>query len=76
MHAIKAVYSGTVFKPIEPVPVDEDYEVVITFTTPIKKPERLQKHFSKSEKNIITKSLFGVLPPDIDLNKAREERLR
>jgi hypothetical protein len=76
MHTIRAVYNGTDFKPIEPIPVNEEYEVVITFTTPLKKPEIPQKRFSIAEKDIITKSLFGVLPSDIDLDKAREERLR
>jgi len=76
MYAIKAVYDGMGFKPREPVPVSGEYEVVITFTAPVKSPESLSKRFSQTEKNAITKSLFGVLPPDIDLNEAREERLR
>ena len=37
MYAIKAIYDGTNFKPMQPIPVEEDYEVVITFIEPVKK---------------------------------------
>ena len=35
MQAIKAVYDGSSFTPTEPVPVQGQYEVVITFIKPI-----------------------------------------
>jgi hypothetical protein len=35
MHAIKAIYNEKGFYPIQPIPVDEDYEVVITFINPL-----------------------------------------
>ena len=75
MYAIKAIYDGTDFKPKEPIPVNEEYEVVITFTTPVKNTAQ-PKHFSNAEKDALRKFLFGVLPPTIDLHGAREERLR
>jgi predicted DNA-binding antitoxin AbrB/MazE fold protein len=37
MHAIEAIYNGTNFMPIQPIPVKEDYKVVITFIEPVKK---------------------------------------
>jgi predicted DNA-binding antitoxin AbrB/MazE fold protein len=76
MYAINAVYDGTSFKPREPIPVNEEYEVVITFTMPVKNPETMPKRFSRTEKDEITNSLFGVLPSDVDLDEARAERLR
>jgi hypothetical protein len=76
MYAIKALYNGTDFKPKEPIPVNEEYEVVITFTTPVKNPKRQTRYFSNAEKDALRKSLFGVLPSNIDLDEAREERLR
>jgi len=76
MYAINAVYDGTGFKPREPIPVNEEYEVVITFTIPVKKSEIIPKRFSKTEKDEITNSLFGVLPSNVDLDEARAERLR
>jgi hypothetical protein len=75
MFAIKALYDGTDFKLKEPIPVNEEYEVVITFTTPVKNPERRSRHFSTAEKDSLRKSLFGILPSNIDLDREREERL-
>ena len=37
MYAIKAIYDGTNFKPKQPIPVSENYEVIITFIEPVKK---------------------------------------
>ncbi|MCL2295136.1 MAG: hypothetical protein FWC36_09785 [Spirochaetes bacterium] len=54
MYAIKAVYNGVNFEPKEPIPVNEKYEVIITFTTPLKNITPSQKIFSKAEKDIIT----------------------
>ena len=34
MHAIKAIYDGSVFKPMQPIPVQEECEVIITFLEP------------------------------------------
>jgi predicted DNA-binding antitoxin AbrB/MazE fold protein len=76
MYAINAVYDGTEFRPKEPIPVNEEYEVVITFTLPLKNSKTPLRRFSKAEKDEITKSLFGVLPPDVNLDEARAERLR
>ena len=76
MYSIKALYDGAVFKPIEPIPVNEEYEVVITFTNPVKNQKTITRNFSKTEKQRIINSLFGVLPSNVDLDKSREERLR
>ncbi|MCL2765173.1 MAG: DUF104 domain-containing protein [Treponema sp.] len=49
MQAINAIFDGNNFKPVEPIPVREKYEVVITFTKPINnidtKRQRILKHF-------------------------------
>ena len=37
MYAIKAIYDGINFKPMQPIPVKENYEVVITFIEPVNK---------------------------------------
>ncbi|MCL2050953.1 MAG: DUF2281 domain-containing protein [Lachnospiraceae bacterium] len=47
MHAIKAIYNESGFYPMQPIPVDEDYEVVITFINPIKKPQSNLNETSK-----------------------------
>jgi len=49
MQAINAIFDGNRFMPVEPIPVKEKYEVVITFTKPINtidtKRQRILKHF-------------------------------
>ena len=51
METIKGIYDGKNFLPIEPVPVEGNYEVTITFTKPMmtkeKKKEILIRHFGK-----------------------------
>ena len=36
MYAIKGVYDGNCFRLMQPIPVKEEYNVVITFTDPVK----------------------------------------
>jgi hypothetical protein len=49
MQTINAIFDGNFFKPIEPIPVEGKYEVVITFTKPIdvkdSKRQRILSHF-------------------------------
>ena len=37
MYAVKALYDGVSFKPKQPIPIKEHYEVIITFVEPVKK---------------------------------------
>jgi hypothetical protein len=39
MYAIKGIYDGNCFRLEEPVPVKEEYKVVITFIDPVKKSQ-------------------------------------
>ena len=36
MYAIKGIYDGNCFRLEQPIPVKEEYKVVITFTDPVK----------------------------------------
>jgi len=45
MYAVKAIYDGVNFKPKQPIPVKEQYEVVITFIEPIKEVTGKNSHF-------------------------------
>jgi len=36
MYAVKALYDGVNFNPKQPIPVKEQYEVIITFVEPVK----------------------------------------
>ena len=49
MFNIKAIYNGKEFQPKEPIPVNEEYEVTITFVAPLNRPE------NQREKGKITK---------------------
>jgi len=40
MYAVKAIYDGVNFKPTQPVDVEGQYEVVITFIEPISVPTK------------------------------------
>jgi hypothetical protein len=49
MQTISAIFDGNYFKPMEPIPVEGKYEVLITFTKPIDtkitKRQRMLKYF-------------------------------
>ena len=71
MQAIKAVYDGYSFKPQQPIPVQGQYDVVITFIEPIveKKDEKLdcQKRrlgFLKDKLPPLPDSFFDPLPEE------------
>ena len=48
MHAVNAIYDGTNFKAVQPIPVNESYKVVITFIEPI--PEKSKKVSNATKK--------------------------
>ena len=45
MYAVKAIYDGVTFKPKQPIPVKEQYEVVITFIEPVEKATKKNPRF-------------------------------
>jgi hypothetical protein len=64
MQTINAIFDGNYFKPIEPIPVKGQYEVLITFTKPIDtkstKRQRILKYFgSWDDEDVKT---MAVLP--------------
>jgi len=76
MYAVKAIYDGNYFKPVEPIPVEGKYEVVITFTNPIdtkdKKRQRILKHFGTWDDEDI-KILNKIIKERADFSKNRDE---
>ncbi|MDR1748066.1 MAG: DUF104 domain-containing protein [Spirochaetaceae bacterium] len=62
MYAVKAIYDGTKFKFAEPLPIKENYEVIITFTNPIQKTqEDILQYFNiwdKSDVDCITEIIM------------------
>jgi predicted DNA-binding antitoxin AbrB/MazE fold protein len=70
MQAIKAIYDKGYFRTVQPVPVDEDYEVIITFIEPLKREQK-----SKSEtRNIFDLAGQILLADDYDYKKMREAK--
>ena len=51
MQTIKAIYDGISFKPTQPIPVKENYEVFITFVEPIKENKKRIMEFAGIWKN-------------------------
>ena len=48
MQSINAVYDGVRFKPIQPVPINGKYKVIITFVEPLQKDKR--NHITLAER--------------------------
>lgn len=51
MQAIRAIYDGIDFKPMQPIPVKENYEVIITFVEPIREKRKYIMEFAGIWKN-------------------------
>ena len=73
MYAIKAIYDGTNFKPMQPIPVKENYEVVITFVEPIKKDVEDINEKVKLPRSTARGVLKGKVWMSDDFNEPLEE---
>jgi len=75
MQAINAVFDGNFFKPLEPIPVDGKYEVVITFTKPIdtkdSRRQRILKHFGTWDDEDV-KTINEIVEERINFSKGRD----
>ena len=70
MQAIRAIYDGVGFKPKQPIPVQENYEVVITFLEPANNDQPTDYE----PKNIFDLAGLNLLADDYDYKKMREAR--
>ena len=61
MYAVKAIYSENTFKLGEPIPFDEDYEVVIAFTAPLKKTQKNLLKFCGAWDTKTAKSVLNIV---------------
>ena len=73
MHAIKAIYDGISFTPMQPIPVEGNYEVVITFVEPIKKSAAIEGTLLKLPRLTIKGLLKGKVKMSSDFNEPIEE---
>ena len=51
MYSIKAIYDGVRFNPMQPIPVKENYEVIITFIEPVGENQNRIMEFAGIWKN-------------------------
>jgi predicted DNA-binding antitoxin AbrB/MazE fold protein len=76
MQAINAIFDGNYFKPLEPIPVEGKYEVVITFTKPIDakntRRQRILKHFGTWNDEDV-KTIEEIVEERINFSKNRDE---
>ena len=61
MYAIKAIYDGTNFRLMQPIPVKENYEVVITFVEPLKRNQKNIMDFAGIWKDENVIDLDGIM---------------
>jgi len=73
MYAIKGIYDGTNFKPVQPVPVEGNYEVVIMFVEPAKKDVTDIEASAKLPRSTIKGLLKGKVTMSNDFNEPIEE---
>ena len=70
MNAIEAIYDGNSFKPMQPIPVEGNYRVIITFIEPVKNDTDEKVKLPRS-------GLFGILKGKVwmsdDFNEPLEE---
>ena len=75
MQAINAIFDGNTFKPMEPIPVEGKYEVVITFTKPVNpkgsRRQRILKHFNTWDEDDI-KTINEIVEERVNFSKNRD----
>jgi hypothetical protein len=76
MQTINAIFDGNHFKPIEPIPVEGKYEVLITFTKPIDtksmKRKRILKYFGSWDDEDV-KITNEIVEERINFSMGRDE---
>jgi len=73
MQTIKAIYDGTNFRLMQPIPVKENYEVFITFVEPVKKDPVNVKQSAKLPRSTAYGILKGKVWMSDDFNEPIEE---
>jgi len=73
MQTIKAIYDGINFKPIQSIPVNEKYEVFITFIKPLKEDAINEEKAKKRPLSELKGLLKGKVWMSDDFNEPLEE---
>ena len=75
MQAIKAIYDGVNFKLKQPIPVNEEYEVVITFIEPLRKSSLDTKSKKKHSRSDFIGLFEGKIKMADDFNEPIEDMM-
>ena len=73
MYAVKAIYDGITFKPMQPIEVEGNFEVVITFLEPLKSDVEVLEQSKKRPRSEIIGCLKGKVWMSDDFNDPIEE---
>ena len=73
MHAIKAIYDGTEFKPVQPIPVEGNYKVFIIFAEPMEKVVENKKEQKQTQRSDFIGSWKNSIWISEDFNEPLEE---
>ena len=73
MYSIKAIYDGINFKPVQPIPVKENYEVIITFIEPVKNLTEINFEREKFPRSTVKGLLKNKVTMSDDFNEPLEE---
>jgi hypothetical protein len=76
MLAIQGIYDGVAIKPMEEIPFNEEYEVVITFLKPQKEKLSEKDNSDITERLAVIDSMIGVLPSTVTNDEIKEERMK
>ncbi|MCL2009162.1 MAG: hypothetical protein FWG71_01280 [Synergistaceae bacterium] len=61
MYAIKGIYDGNCFRLEQPIPVKEEYKVVIAFTDPVRSSQESILDYCGAWDDLDAKSVNGVI---------------
>ena len=73
MYAIKAIYDGVSFKPVQPISVKGKHEVIITFIEPLNEDVISSEHLQKRPLSELRGFLRGKVRMSDDFNEPLEE---
>jgi len=73
MHAINAIYDGAEFKPQQPIPIEGQYRVVITFIEPLQNSVEKEAQTKKRSRADFIGSWKGRIWMSDDFDEPLEE---
>lgn len=73
MLAIKGIYDGVEFKPLEPIPVNKKYIVAITFVEPIESDQSKLLDFFNIEEEYFPELISEIIHERAEFMKRKQD---